>query len=164
MVFHRLLPLLLALSILCVPARAEDLTQEKRADIERILEMTGALAIGQQMAVAAVSNFTQSLKKARPDIPQSALNVLPAEIAATFEENIGSLREQIIPIYHKYFTADEVKEMIRFYSSDLGQKTIKVMPSLVQEGMLVGQRWGESLGPKINQRVTDRLRKQGIKI
>ncbi|HYD63673.1 MAG TPA: DUF2059 domain-containing protein [Noviherbaspirillum sp.] len=164
MVFRRLLPLLLALSILCIPARAEDLTQEKRVDIERLLNMTGALAIGQQMAVAAAANYTQSLKKARPDIPQSVLNMLPAEVGATFEENVDSLKEQIIPIYHKYFTADEVKEMIRFYSTDLGQKMIKTMPALVREGMLVGQRWGESLGPKINQRVMDRLRKQGVKI
>ncbi len=164
MVFRRLLPLLLALSVLCIPAKAEDLSREKRADIERLLEMTGALAIGQQMAVATAANYTQSLKKVRPDIPQDALNLLPAEIAAAFEENIGALRDQIIPIYHKHFTAAEVKEMIRFYSTDLGQKMIKVMPTLMREGMLVGQRWGESLAPKINQRVTNRLRKQGIKI
>jgi uncharacterized protein len=92
------------------------------------------------------------------------LSILPTEVAAIFDENIGTLKEEMIPLYHKYFTGAEVKEMIRFYSTDLGQKTIKVMPNLMQEGMAVGQRWGQSLGPKINQRVVARLRQRGVKI
>lgn len=154
----------LALSVICIPIRAEDLTREKRADIERLLAMTGALSIGKQMANTFVTSLAQNLKNARPDIPKDALNLLPAEVAATFDDNIGSFKDEIVPIYHKYFTAAEVKEMIRFYSSDLGQRTIKVMPALMQEAMAAGQRWGQSLGPQIDQRVRAKLKQQGIKI
>jgi uncharacterized protein len=62
------------------------------------------------------------------------------------------------------FTAVELKEMAQFYSTDLAQKTISVMPRLMQEGMVVDQRWSQSLGPKINQRVRAKLRQQGVKI
>lgn len=164
MLFRQALLAMFALCFIVGPANADELTREKRADIERLLAMTNALGVGKQMATAVVANLTQALQKARPDIPQAALNVLPTEVAAVFDENIGSLKEEIIPIYHKYFTAAELKEMIQFYSTDLGQKTIRVMPSLLQEGMAVGQRWGQSLGPQINQRVTTKLRQQGVKI
>ncbi len=164
MVIRKTLLILLALGVLSVPARADELTKDKRADIEHLLAMTGALSLGKQMASAAVTNLTQILKKARPDIPQNALNLLPAGVEAVFDENFDSFKEVIIPIYHKYFTAAELKEMIRFYSTDLGQKTIKVMPTLMQEGMAAGQRWGQSLGPQIERRVTDRLKQQGIRI
>lgn len=164
MLFRQALLVILALCVIHVPANADELTQEKRADIERLLAMTNALAMGKQMAAMVVTNLTQALQKARPDIPQAALNVLPAEVAAVFDENMGSLKEEIIPIYHKYFTAAELKEMIRFYSTDLGQKAIRVMPALMQEGMAAGQRWGQSLGPKIEQRVAGKLRQQGVKI
>jgi hypothetical protein len=164
MLSRRTLLVFLALSVSCVPVWAEELTQEKRADIEHLLAMTGALSLGNQMAAAVVASLMQSLKQARPDIPSKVLDLLPTEVAATFDENIGSLKEEMIPLYHRYFTGAEVKEMIRFYSTDLGQKTIKVMPALMQEGMAVGQRWGQSLGPMINQRVTAKLRQQGVKI
>jgi hypothetical protein len=164
MLLKRIIATLVALFVFCGAASAEELTPEKRADIERLLGMTGALALGKQMANAVVTHLTQSLKAARPDIPQKVINVLPAEVSAVFDENIGSLQEDIIPIYHKYFTAGEVKELIRFYSTDVGQKAIKVMPLLMQEGMTAGQRWGQSLGPKIEQRVTAKLKQQGIKI
>ncbi len=155
--------LFLVVSVICTPVRAEELSQEKRADIEHFLAMTGALSLGKQMATSLVTNLTQSLKKDRPDIPQNVLNTLHAEIVATFDENMGSLKDEMIPIYHRYFTAAEIKEMIRFYSTDLGQKTIKVMPALMQEGIVAGQRWGQSLGPQLNQRVTAKLRQQGVK-
>ncbi len=161
---HRIFLLFVALCISCTSANAEDLTREKRADIEHLLAMTGSLSLGKQMASAITVSMVQSLKQARPDIPEKALDVLPAEIIATFDENIGSLKDEMIPLYHRHFSAAEIKGLISFYSTDLGQKAIKTMPVLMQEGMLVGQRWGQSLGPKIKQRVAAKLKQQGVKL
>jgi uncharacterized protein len=152
------------LVLACGSVCAEELTREKRADIEQLLTMTGALSIGKQMATAVVANIVQSLKRSHPEIPQNALDFLPADVGAVFEENMASFKEEIIPIYHKYFTGAEIREMIRFYSTDLGKKTIRVMPAAMQESMLVGQRWGQALEPKIDQRIRARLKQQGIKI
>jgi hypothetical protein len=54
--------------------------------------------------------------------------------------------------------------MIRFYSTDLGKKTIRVMPALMQESMAAGQQWGQALGPQIEERVKARLKKEGVAI
>ncbi|MDR2209268.1 MAG: DUF2059 domain-containing protein [Azoarcus sp.] len=164
MKFCKALIVLFALSIAYIPAKAEELTPEKRADIEQLLTMTGALSLGKQMSDMVVSNMIQTLKEVRPDIPEKALNVLPAEIAAVFDENMGALMELTIPLYHKYFTAAEVKEMIRFYSTDLGKKTIRLMPALMQEAMVVGQQWGKSFAPQLNQRIMEKLKQQGINL
>ncbi len=143
---------------------AEDLTAEKKADIEQVLQMTGALAIGKQMAVYFVGALTQEIRKTRPDIPQKALDTLPEEVGAAIDANIAAFRNLAVPIYHKHFTGAEVKEMIRFYSTDLGKKLIRVSQALMQESMAAGQRWGESLGPEIDARVKARLRKEGVKL
>ena len=164
MLHHRILMTFIAICVFFSPAKAEELTREKKADIEQLLIMTGALSLGKQMSAAVVENFVETLKHARPDIPQDVLNILQQEIAATFDENIDSLKDEMIPLYHKYFTSAELKEMIRFYSTDLGKKTIKVMPNLLQEGMAVGHKWGQSLAPKINKRVANKLRQQGVQI
>src|SRR5262245_58355883 len=104
----RILGLCLALP-LAFPCSAEELTAEKRADIEKMLEMTGALSLGKQMGVAVVAQLSEAIRKARPDIPQKVIDVLPGEVEAVFEANMGSFRNQMIPLYHKYFTGKEIK-------------------------------------------------------
>lgn len=147
-----------------LPVKSEELSPEKRADIERLLDMTGAMALSTQMASAVTAQLFQVIKKARPDIPAKVLDALPAEVQATFAANMDSFKEAIIPIYHKHFSASEIKEIIQFYSTDLGKKTIRLMPVLMQESMLAGQRWGQSLGPEIDRRVKARLKSEGVKI
>jgi uncharacterized protein len=152
----------LVLLIACAtPALAEELTAEKRADIEELLQMTGALAIGRQLSGAVVQQMTQLLRKARPDIPQRVLDVLPEEIDGVIQDNTAAFKEMMIPLYHKYFTGAEVKEMIRFYSTPLGKKTIETMPALLNESFEIGQKWGQSLGPTIHARIQARLREEG---
>jgi len=151
-----------ALSSLAAGAAADDLTPQKRADIERLLEMTGATRVGAQMATLSAAHMVQTLKASHPEIPQKALDSLPAEVGAVFEANIGTFVASIIPVYHRYFTAAEIKGMIAFYSTELGQKAISAMPGLMSESMVIGQKWGESLSPVIAERVRARLKKDGV--
>ncbi len=67
------------------------------------------------------------------------------------------------PIYDKHFTSAELKKIIAYNNSVLGQKIIKVMPLIAQEGMKQGQEFGRSLGPIIQKRLTARFKKEGIK-
>ena len=154
---------LLLLLIACsMPAFAEEqLTAEKRADIEKLLEMTGALSVGRQMSGAVVKQMTELLRKARPDIPQRVLDVLPEEVDGVIMSNMAKFKDMTVPLYHKYYTGAEVKEMIRFYSTPLGKKTIETMPAIMSEGFQIGQKWGQSLGPEIQARVQARLKKEG---
>ena len=153
-----ILGFLLALS---GPSFADELTAAKRADIEKLLEMTGAAAMGKQMGVAALGQMAQVIRKMRPDIPQHVIDTLPDEVGAVFDANIDSFKEQVISIYSKYFTASEIKGMIAFYATDLGKKTISVMPALMAESMATGQQWGQSLGPQIDARIKARCKKEG---
>ncbi len=145
-------------------AAADDLTPAKRADIERLLEMTGATRIGRQMAAASVQHMVQTLKQTHPGIPQKALDALPEEVSTVFEANIAAFVAQIIPVYHRYFTAEEIRGMIGFYSTDLGRKAISAMPGLMSESMVIGREWGASLSPAIAERVRARLKKEGVEL
>ena len=158
----RTLLLLAVFSSLAPLVAAEELTPQKRADIERLLEMTGATRVGKQMAALSASHMVQSLKLSHPGIPQKALDMLPEEVGAVFDAHIPVFVAQIIPVYHRYFTAEEVKGMIAFYSTDLGRKAISAMPGLMTESMMIGQKWGEGLSPELAERVRARLKKEGI--
>ena len=76
----------------------------------------------------------------------------------------GDFNNNIIPLYDKYFTLAEIQQLLDFYETDIGKKTIEVMPQLTQESIIIGQQWGESIGPIIGQRITRRLAEEGIEI
>lgn len=159
-VFIRIL-LLLAISGPAL-AVAEELSSEKRADIVRLIEVTKVSALASQMASTSAAQIAQLLRQTRPDIPQKVLDTLPGIFVTLFDERLPSLIEEIVPIYHRHFSASEIKGMLAFYSTPLGQKTIQVAPMLLSESVAVGQRWGRSLGPEIDRRIRERFKSKGI--
>jgi hypothetical protein len=143
-----------------------ELTVEKKSDIKKLLDMTGALNIGQQMSGFVVKQMTETIQKTRPDIPSEMFDILLEEVNKTIAEALvakeGGFIELVIPIYHKHLSHDEIKGLIAFYQTELGQKALRVLPTLVQESMTAGQRWGQELGPVIGQRVIQRFKEKGI--
>ena len=69
---------------------------------------------------------------------------VPASYWQGFIDASGSqqLLGQMVPIYQRHFTADDVNGLLKFYRSALGQKVITQMPVTMAEGMKVGQAWG----------------------
>ena len=143
---------------------AEPLTAEKRADIERLLDLTNALAISQKISSAAAVQLAQVLKAANPSIPQALLERLPSIVNSVVADNMNTLKEIYITLYAKYFAGDDLKEIIRFYSTDIGRKMLRVMPNAVEESMVAGQQWGHSLGPEIERRLREQFKEAGVEL
>jgi hypothetical protein len=145
----------------------DELNLEKKAAIKELLEITGATQMGQMLGNAFAQQMTQVLKKAKPDIDPKAFDIIQEEVESLINEELV-VKESLLPymyaIYHKYLTLEEIKGLIRFYQTPLGRKTISVMPRVTQEAIRAGQSWGQAFGPKLQQRVSDRFSKEGIKI
>lgn len=156
---------LVAMLVLAPPVAADELTPAKSSDIKRLMEITGSVNMAQQFASATSQQMFAMLKSARPDIPARALAVMNDELMALFSEKLtvtGGLLDQVTPIYGKYLSHQEIKELLAFYGTPLGKKTIQVLPTILRESMLAGERWGQSLAPEIERRVGTALRREGI--
>ena len=58
-----------------------------------------------------------------------------------------SLKPEMMKIYSEAFTAGELKEIISFYATDVGKKTIEKMPTLMAQGAQIGTtRVQENMG------------------
>jgi hypothetical protein len=51
-----------------------------------------------------------------------------------------ALRPQLLALYTDTFTESELRELIAFYKTPVGQKSIEVMPGLFQKGIDIGQK------------------------
>jgi hypothetical protein len=56
------------------------------------------------------------------------------------------LLDMAVPAYDRYYTHEEIKGLIQFYETPLGQKMISVLPKLTGELQDAGRKWGEGLG------------------
>jgi hypothetical protein len=65
----------------------------------------------------------------------------------------------LVLAYHRYFSHEEIKAMLAFYSTPAGQKTISVMPQMAQESLAL---WAQRLRPVLEQRIKARLKQRGI--
>jgi hypothetical protein len=147
------------------PASGQVLDDAFRSDIEKLLDVTGSAQMGQQAASLVSGQVLAGLKKARPDIPDRAIElateVLDSEFAKAFVGPDG-LNAQIVSIYAKHFTREDVRGLLAFYSTDLGRKAIGVMPVVFQEAAAVGQQWAEQHMPRITVALQSRLRAEGF--
>ena len=55
----------------------------------------------------------------------------------------GEFEQQILELYAKAFTEQELRGLIEFYKSPLGAKALEQMPILMRQGMGIGERLAE---------------------
>lgn len=118
----------------------------KKADIRHLVEITGA-------ANLAVQTMEEMEKNMRPLVAGA---LPPGEyrdkLVDLFFEKLKSKRDpeqllaMIIPIYDKYYSDDEIKELIEMYESPIGQKMVSLLPKIAADLQATGKTWGEQMG------------------
>lgn len=64
----------------------------------------------------------------------------------------GVLRDASIQIYSKYFSEEDLTDLIAFYKTRVGRKSLEVLPHLMREGMEAGM---QHLEPKLAAAMTE---------
>jgi len=110
---------------------ADAILSESPAIVDQIFPLDPSLTPDQQKeadahAAKAIARF-QELFKQKIDIPTIVRSV-------TFD------------LYDKYFTTDQIKDLIAFYKTPTGQKAVAILPQLSQESMKLTD---DALAPQI---------------
>lgn len=118
----------------------------KRVEIRKLIELTGAANVSGD----ALRQIITPLKTAYPEVPD--------EFWDTFAKEVHSdeLIDLVIPIYDKYYTRDEIRDLTSFYQSPVGQKTIKVLPQLSAEAIDAGQEWGKMVADRAMRKLREK--------
>ena len=158
--------LLSRLLIMSPLALSEELTDKKKQVIDEMLEITGALKMGEMMGAAVANQMITAMAQQQGEIDPKIASILQDEMSRIMHDEFianGFITEMSYEIYHKYFSTSELEEMVAFYKTPTGNKMATLMPQVAQEGMLAGQKHGQSLGPVIQARLRARFDKEGIK-
>ncbi len=163
--FFRAIVAILVIGFVYQTAPADELTPAKTEDIKLLIEMTGGTNIGKRFSSAITEQLVQILQSAKTTIPDNTVRAIEKEISTLINDNIsnpGGLVDQVVPIYNKYLSHDEIKELLVFYQTPLGVKLRSVLPQITHESMLTGQQWAQKLGPEIDRSVEEALKRAGV--
>ena len=117
---------------------------EHTSDIERLLTVNGSTATFDLAFFQMVEHY----KAIRGDTPENAWNELKVNV---YEKEINALHQQLVPVYKKHFTPDEIRELIRFYETPLGKKLTGTFATITRENMQISRNWSVNLSHKMNE-------------
>ena len=140
----------------------ENIEPEKRTAITKMLEMTGAMNLAVQFSDGFIKQINQQFRQSNPGTPARTYEIIEEEVHKAVEDNLPDLLERAIRIYDRYFTLAELNDMIAFYETPSGRRSIEVLPELVQESMIMGQAWAQTITPAMTQRIQQRLADEGL--
>lgn len=135
-------------------------------DILQLIKMTQATNMAQLIGNAVAQQLDNNLKAAHPDISPKAFTIIQDETRKTFANptTISQLIDRLVPMFAKYYTDKDVRGMIAFYKTPLGQKVIRANPKIAQASMQIGEEWGRTLAPELVQHIQERFKQAGIKL
>ncbi len=155
---RRIAAAILVAGALMQPAKSgAELTESKQETIRELLRIVGVVGMAEQMRdqqsivelMRMRPSYSQMMEFAvseQTDLSEEDRQLLLARLGDfdAFAERFRALFverldfAQIIaavypPLYDKYFSEEELRQMLAFYRTPLGRKSIEVMPSLMQE-------------------------------
>ena len=140
-----------------VPLRAQsslaDIEPAKRKEIEKLLELTGMSKLMGQMMDQMFASMKANGESEMTD-----------EFLTRFRANVDTseLINQMIPIYDRHFSLEDIRSINAFYQTDAGKRMLASMPQVMADAMQVGQKWGQSIGEKVAEELKkERAAKKG---
>ena len=130
------------------------------AAAREILELKKAGAMYQ----SAVPNIVQQIKD---NLLQSNLNLqkdldeAAAAVAKSMAGREKEIGEGMAQVYTNEFTEQELKDLLAFYKTPLGQKLLASEPRAIQFSMSYMNQWAQVFGQEVNAALRAEMRKRG---
>src|ERR1700686_4993612 len=135
---------------------ARSIDPAKETDIRSLMELVGARDALQDFAAHGADQLRENLLASIPsnDRGQQFVNAFVEGYKAKF--NPEDATAELVTIYDRHFTQDEIKGLLQFYGSPLGQKFAAEMPKINGEM----QAANRTFSMRIAKDVLQELRKE----
>ena len=112
-------------------------SQASSASVHELLVATHATTMMQQVMQQMAQQLDAMVKQRLPCLA-------PGEVSSvlTTPQATRQMIDLVVPIYQRNFTEQDVRELLTFYRSPLGQKMLEVQPAIMHESMMAGEQWG----------------------
>ena len=163
------------LALTAVPAEAQ---QKNAPPAATPLKPGSPAAIAAAKEILALKNASAMYANAVPNLVEQTKNVLMQsnlnyqkdlnEVAVIVAKNLAGREKEIgdgmAQVYANEFTEQELKDLVTFYKSPLGQKLLSSEPRAIQFSMSYMNQWAQAFAETINGQFRAEMKKRGKEI
>ena len=142
---------------------ADELTPEKIRDIKALMSVSmpkeGDLAVFARQVDKQI--FT--IKRQHPELSDATLKAIREEGLKLFElkrDEPNGLTDRLVVIYDKHFSEEDMKQILQFFSTPVGQKVKGFLAVRQIEALPIVEQWSEELGREWARATIDILIKE----
>ena len=130
------------------------------AAAKEILVLKNASAVYQGAVIATIQNVKNALLQSNINL-QKDIEEISLKLARDLGGRESEIGEGMAHIYATNFTEQELKDLLVFYRSPLGKKSLEQEPKSIEASLNFMRNWGEDLAQEINERFRDEVKKRG---
>jgi hypothetical protein len=162
--FLIILMLAMMLSVSVAGAASVPTTEaEKVREAEQLVR----LSLTDRVMTNVQDNYTNQLGSVltAQKVPiEDAEKLIDEELQALADSEHQRLLDALVPIYRRYYTADEIHQLLSFYQTEVARKSIRVSGMIAAEGQQFVRLWNENFEQELLDRIKARLKESGVTI
>lgn len=89
------------------------------------------------------------------------LNAVADDVQKKYDPRVGELVDATARIYATHFTEPELRELLTFYQSPVGQKMLVEEPKVLDESMINAGNWADDLSGQVMADMRAEMKKRG---
>lgn len=133
----------------------------------REAEQLVRLSLTNRIMTNVQDNYTNQLGAVltAQEVPaEDAARLVDEEMQALVDSEHQRLLDALVPIFRRYYTADEIHQLLSFYQTDVARKSLRVSGQIAAEGKQFVRLWSENFELQLLERIKARLSESGISI
>lgn len=136
-------------------APAPKVDPAKEADIRKLLEVSGSTKVGEDLITGSAEQLKSSIVRSlgESEQTQKIVDSFLRRYKAKFTSE--QLMALIIPIYDKNLSDEDIRGLIEFYQSALGQRAVKALPLIARESQRLGAEYSQKVVEQVIKEVQD---------
>jgi uncharacterized protein len=162
---NSLSPITLIVALVCaclgpVAARAQQPSPATVALARQVITIKGANSMTDPLVRGVIESVKNSLVPTNPNLMRE-LNDVATALHKELDGRSSEVLEQLAQAYAARFTEQDLKDLLVFYKTPLGQKFIKEEPIALEDGLKRAQRWADAFADTVMARMRSEMQKKG---
>jgi len=154
--------LLAVLAMIATPAGAQrqQVTGNALLLAREIINVKGASKMYDPVIVEVVERATGVLIQTNPLLSRD-LNEIAVRLRTEYAPRVSELLNEVARMYATRFTETELKDVLAFYKSPVGQKVIVQEPDIIDQSIAFSENWASKFSEEVLAKIRAEMRRKG---
>jgi hypothetical protein len=154
---------IMALAGACLGSAAAQAQQPSPAAVAVARDVILAKGLGglvEPVVRGVIENVKNKFVPTNPNLTRE-LNDVAVILHKELDGKSNEVIDQMAHVYAAKFTQQELKDLLAFYKSPLGQKSVREEPVALDEGLRGAERWTDAFAETVMARMRSEMQKKG---